>query len=240
MVPLPPYLGGGFSSGWVGWVTPAPPGLPVSLGFLLGAGFVQWAGLPPSGGGGPSWDWTSYDFYGPGPQLVIDNLAPACDATDPDLSLFRASGGKMIMWGGWADPATGPYQWVQYYESVLDYMGDATTKSFFKLYMIPGLQHCGGGLGCFDSQQDLEKLFFAVIDWVEKGIAPKSFTGSRLDPSTGEVLRTRPLCPYPQVARYNGWGSIDDADNFRCVDTDDHYCGWWRWKRWRKWTGWDK
>ena len=221
-------------------MTPAPPGLPVSLGFLLGAGFVQWAGLPPSGGGGPSWDWTSYDFYGPGPQLVIDNLAPACDATDPDLSLFRASGGKMIMWGGWADPATGPYQWVQYYESVLDYMGDATTKSFFKLYMIPGLQHCGGGLGCFDSQQDLEKLFFAVIDWVEKGIAPKSFTGSRLDPSTGEVLRTRPLCPYPQVARYNGWGSIDDADNFRCVDTDDHYCGWWRWKRWRKWTGWDK
>jgi len=220
----------GPASGWFGWVTPFfPPGPgtpPFSLGFMLGAGFVQWAGLPPSDGGGPSWDWASYDFYGPDPQHVIDNLAPACDATDPDLSLFRANGGKMIMWGGWADPATGPYQWVQYYESVLNYMGYAATKSFFKLYMIPGLQHCGGGLGCFDTQEDLEKLFFAVIDWVEKGKAPKSFTGSRLDPGTGDVLRTRPLCPYPQIAHYHGRGSIDDADNFTCVDPDAHYHGW--------------
>lgn len=206
----------GPSSGWVLWITPVPP-FPASLGFLLGAGFVQWAGLPPSGGGGPSWDWTIYDFYGDDPQRVIDNMGPACDATDPDLSLFRTNGGKMIMWGGWADPATGPYQWVQYYESVLSHMGYAAVNSFFKLYMIPGLQHCGGGLGCFDTQEDLEKLFFAVIDWVEKGKAPKSFTGSRIDPVTGEVLRTRPLCPYPQTAHYHGRGSIDDADNFSCV-----------------------
>ena len=205
---------------WPLWVTPGsffPGAPPITLGFVLGAGFVQWAGLPPTGGGGLGWDWEAYDFEGTDPALVIDNMEPTCDATNPDLSLFRANGGKMIMWGGWADPATGPYQWVQYYESVLDYMGDAATKSFFMLYMIPGLYHCGGGLGCFDTQEDLEKLFFAVIDWVEKGKAPKSFTGSRRDPVTGEVLRTRPLCPYPQTAHYHGRGSIDDADNFSCV-----------------------
>jgi hypothetical protein len=132
----------------------------------------------------------------------------------------------MIMWGGWADPATGPYQWVQYYESVLDFMGHEVTESFFKLYMIPGLQHCGGGLGCFDTQEDLEKLFFSVIGWVEKGKAPKSLTGSRIDAVTGEVLRTRPLCPYPQTAHYHGGGSIDDADNFSCVGRRHH-------KHWR-------
>jgi hypothetical protein len=220
----------GPSSGWAGWVTPVPPFLPFSLGFLLGAGFVQWAALPPSGGGGPSWDWTAYDFYGDDPGLVIDNLAPTCDATDPNLSLFRANGGKMIMWGGWADPATGPYQWVQYYESVLSHMGYAAVDSFFKLYMIPGLQHCGGGLGCFDNQEDLEKLFFAVIDWVEKGKEPKSFTGSRIDPVTGAVLRTRPLCPYPQTARYHGRGSIDDADNFSCVGRRPPKHRWYAWE----------
>jgi feruloyl esterase len=201
------------TSGWIPWVFPATPG-GVNLGLALGSGFVQWVGLPPSGGGGPGWDWRTYDFYGPDPQTVIANTSEKCDAINPDLWSIKLRGGKILHWMGWADPATGPYQSVEYYENVLNFMGVKETKEFYKLYMIPGTAHCGGGLGCF-STTDLNNMFFAVVDWVEKGIEPKAFIGSRV--VSGQVVRTRPICPYPEVARYSGTGSIDDATNFMCV-----------------------
>jgi hypothetical protein len=203
---LPTSLGGGFQSGWAGWIVPSHSA--ESLGLALGAGFLQWAGLPPSGGGGPGWDWRQYDFHGADPQRVMENLSGKCDAVNPDLMEFRKMGGKIIHYSGWADPATGPYQSVDYFHRVLEFLGERKVNEFYKLYMIPGLGHCGGGLGCFDKVA----LFEALVDWVENGIEPTAYTGYRADRAV-----SRPMCPYPTVSRYLGDGSIDQAENFICV-----------------------
>jgi feruloyl esterase len=98
---------------------------------------------------------------------------------------------------------------VNYYEQALAKNGRQTTDSF-RLFMIPGMAHCSGGIG-----PDRHDPVTAVINWVEKGKAPASMVASRV--VNNQTVRTRPLCPYPQVARYSGSGSIDDAANFRCV-----------------------
>ena len=203
------------TSNWVGWVVPSTG---VSRGFDLGGGWVQWGGLPPSGKGGPGWDWSTYSWTGGDPQLVVANTAPLCDATDPDLWHVKARGAKIIHYDGWPDPATGAFMTVKYYDNVLHRMGNEHTESFYKLYMVPGMGHCGGGTGCgtVDWQTILE-------NWVEKGVEPAAVVGSRkavgdpANPNNYMTARTRPLCPYPQVARYLGAGSIDDATNFSCV-----------------------
>jgi feruloyl esterase len=130
------------------------------------------------------------------------------NATDPDLSGFRDRGGKLLMWFGWADPALNPRVAIEYYESVLKKMG-LSTREFFRFYLNPGVFHCGGGVGC-DSIPQLA----TVIDWVEQGKAPERIIASRREGAS--VTRTRPLCPYPQTARYKGSGSIDDAASFEC------------------------
>jgi feruloyl esterase len=110
---------------------------------------------------------------------------------------------------GWADTILQPMMGVNYYEQATAKNG-ADTPDFFRLFMVPGMAHCGGGVG-----PDRNDAVTAVIDWVEKGHAPSSIVASRV--VNNEVVRTRPLCAYPQVARYSGTGSIDDAANFRCV-----------------------
>lgn len=131
------------------------------------------------------------------------------DATDPDLSRFQARGGKIVMYFGWADPALAPLMGIDYYEKVRKQMG-ALTEDFMRLFMVPGMFHCRSGVGVstFDA-------ITPVIEWAEKGSAPKTVLGSRV--LDGKVVRTRPLCPYPQVAKYSGSGSIDDAENFSCA-----------------------
>jgi tannase/feruloyl esterase len=98
---------------------------------------------------------------------------------------------------------------VNYYERAVSTNG-SKTRDFFRLFMVPGMAHCGGGVG-----PDQNDAVTAMIDWVEKGKAPDSIVASKI--TNGRVVRTRPLCPYPQVARYKGDGSIDEAANFRCV-----------------------
>jgi feruloyl esterase len=139
----------------------------------------------------------------------LDNIHRILDATDTDLSGFQKRGGKLLMYFGWADPALNPMMGVEYYEAVVEQMG-AGTKDFFRLFMAPGMYHCGGGPGpnAFDTLS-------ALSGWVEQGKAPDSLLATRAD--AGKVVRTRPLCPYPQVAKYKGTGSIDDAANFTCV-----------------------
>ena len=110
---------------------------------------------------------------------------------------------------GWADSILQPMMGVYYYEQAASKNGP-DTSAFFRLFMVPGMAHCGGGIG--PDQQD---SMTAMIDWVEKGKAPDSIVAKRV--VNKEVIRTRPLCPYPQVARDSGQGSIDDAANFRCV-----------------------
>jgi hypothetical protein len=207
------------SSNWAGWVVPSPyTPTAVSRGFDLGAGWVQWVGLPLSGKGGPGWDWSTFSWTMGDPQLVVANTSEMCDAIDPDLSELRARHGKIIHYDGWPDPATGAFMTVKYYDTVRMNMGIDATNSFYKLYMVPGMGHCGGGTGCgtVDWQTYLE-------NWVERGIESAAVVGSRAargnpsDPNNYMTARTRPLCPYPEVARYSGTGSIDDAANFLCV-----------------------
>lgn len=131
------------------------------------------------------------------------------DAANPDLSAFRDRKGRLLMYFGWADQALNAQMGVDYYESVVRKLGPAT-QDFFRLFMQPGVFHCGGGVGAgtFDP-------LLAVMDWVERGKAPDRITGAQV--VKGKTVRTRPLCPYPRTANYIGTGSIDEAENFRCV-----------------------
>jgi feruloyl esterase len=139
----------------------------------------------------------------------LDGIHRILDATDTDLTGFQKRGGKLLMYFGWADPALNPMMGVEYYEAVTERMG-LGTKDFFRLFMAPGMFHCGGGPGpnTFDTLTPLS-------DWVENGKAPDSLAASKVD--AGKVMRTRPLCPYPQVAKYKGSGSIDEAASFTCA-----------------------
>jgi feruloyl esterase len=140
-----------------------------------------------------------------------DNLAFAhqvLDATDPDLTAFRQRGGKLLIYFGWADPQLNPRMGLEYYEDVIAKMGPSTPE-FARLFMVPGMFHCGGGIGAntFDSATPL-------IHWVEHGVAPASLHAARI--VNGKTVRTRPLCPWPEVAHYKGSASVDDASNFTC------------------------
>ena len=148
-------------------------------------------------------------------------LAGLYDATDPDLSAFRRAGGKLILWHGWADqaiPATGT---VAYYQAMRDRMGGlAATQRFARLYLFPGVLHCGGGAApnTFD-------LLTPLMNWVENRTAPNRVVATQTD--NGTLVRTRPVFPYPLVARYDGTGNINDATNFTAKNpehpSDDHF-----------------
>jgi len=118
----------------------------------------------------------------------------------------------MVSYFGWADPALNPMMGVRYFERVAQQTGPSTAD-FYRLFMVPGMFHCSGGIGTstFDALTPL-------VEWVEKGAAPQTIAASRV--VDGKVVRTRPLCPYPQVARYKGNGSIDDAASFACATAE--------------------
>jgi feruloyl esterase len=113
------------------------------------------------------------------------------------------------MYHGWNDQLIAPQNSIDYYGSVTRTMGAESAGKFLRLFMAPGMRHCGGGIGpdTFDMLSALEK-------WVEDGAAPAQVTASHS--TAGKIDRTRPLCPYPQVAQYRGAGSTDEAANFIC------------------------
>jgi len=153
-----------------------------------------------------NYDWLTFNV-----NTDLDKIQAAqalLDATNPDLSRFKARGGKIVGYFGWADPALNPLMGVGYYESVIKAMGPSTTD-FYRVFMVPGMAHCSGGAGTstFDALTPL-------VQWVEKGAAPAAIPAARL--VSGNTVRTRPLCPYPQTAIYKGSGSTDDAANFTC------------------------
>jgi len=139
----------------------------------------------------------------------LDGIHLILDATDTDLSRFQKHGGKILMYFGWADPALNPMMGVEYYEAVAERMG-AKTTDFFRLFMVPGMFHCGDGPGpnVFDTTGPLS-------EWVERGTAPESIKAVKM--TGGKPVRSRPLCVYPAAAKYKGSGSIDDAASFSCV-----------------------
>jgi Tannase and feruloyl esterase len=154
------------------------------------------------------WDWEKIDFDKDLTSLDA-KYAWMFNATDPDLSAFKSRGGKLIMYHGWNDQLIQPGNSVNYYNSVQKKMGATETDDFARLFMAPGMMHCAGGPGpnTFDAVSALEQ-------WVEHGTKPAQMIASHA--VNGAVDRTRPLCPYPQVARYTGSGSIDDAATFTC------------------------
>jgi feruloyl esterase len=130
------------------------------------------------------------------------------NATDPDLSAYVRRNGKLILYNGWSDAGIPPRLAIEYYEQVLAKMG-ANVRDSVRLFMVPGMGHCRGGSGT-----DTFDMLSAIRRWVEKGQAPDRIEASRV--RNGKVNRTRPLCPYPRVAAYDGSGSTDEASNFAC------------------------
>jgi feruloyl esterase len=163
----------------------------------------------------PNWDWKTFDFdkdieRSEKPEYLVMN------STDPNLTQFFAHKGKLLLYHGWADPNISPLSTIQYYKSVVDTMGgEKKTSDSVRLFLEPGMAHCGGGDG--PNKMDLE----GTLDtWVDKGVAPNQMVASHSTRSASgdlKVDRTRPVCPYPQVAKYKGSGSIDEAANFSCA-----------------------
>jgi feruloyl esterase len=157
----------------------------------------------------PSWDYRKFD--------AVRDVAKAekaigatMDAIDPNLQSFFGHGGKLLMYHGWADPGIAPLNSVHYYSNVVDTLGGAAkTKDSIRLFMVPGMGHCRGGAGTdiFDPVASLDQ-------WVTKGQAPDQIVASHT--TKGAIDKTRPLCPYPQVATYKGIGDTNDAANFAC------------------------
>jgi feruloyl esterase len=190
-------------SGWDRWLVAAAGTKPLQLAYP--ESFMKYIAF---GKADPSWDWKTFDFDKDPARLA--DARRMLNATDPDLSIFRSRGGKLLMYFGWADTALTPYMAVDYYEKALAANGP-DTKDFFRFFTVPGMFHCRGGVGT-----DRFDAMTAVIDWVERGVTPTSLMSSRVE--DGKTVRTRPLCPYPQVARYGGSGSIDDAASFTCTE----------------------
>ena len=191
------------ASAWMTFIVAAQPGHNPA-DFDLAENTMRYLVFAPPD---PVYDYHGFDFDRD--THLLERWGKAVNATDTDLSKLRRRGGKLLMTYGWADQVLQPLMGVNYYEQAVARNGPHTTD-FFRLFMVPGMTHCSGGVGTdqFDSVT-------ALIDWVEKGKAPDVLRASRV--VDNKVLRTRPLCPYPQVARYAGQGSIDAAANFHCV-----------------------
>jgi feruloyl esterase len=157
----------------------------------------------------PAWDFQTLIAASASAEAIrLDN--GTTNALNPNLRPFFEHGGKLIQYHGWSDPQIPPMHSVNYYNSVLEAMGGKTAvESAYRLFMVPGMQHCGGGPGTnqFNALAALER-------WRESGVAPDSIPAAHV--ANNRVEKTRPLCPYPQTAHYTGVGSANDAANFVC------------------------
>jgi hypothetical protein len=160
-----------------------------------------------------SWDWTTLDYrsYESFFKDTVTQVGPLMASDNPDLAAFRDQGGKLVMYHGWADPLIAAEGSIDYYERMSAALGGghSKTQEFARLFMAPGLGHCAGG----DGPQP-QGLFESVVSWVEQGKAPATILATKPIASGNQ---SRPLCPYPAVAQYNGSGDSNEVANFACV-----------------------
>jgi len=226
---------GAEATNWPGLISSASPygGIHGTLGFPFFKYFVY---------DDPNWDfhtfqWTPANLHFVDDKQILPNetLSTALNAINPDLKPLQHRGSKLIHYHGFNDPDISPLNSIYYYISVVanqtghyglqsrslgSHQALEQTQDFYRLFLVPGMSHCGGGAGpsTFDALTSLEQ-------WVEKGVAPEQIIATQYnnnDPSQG-VERTRPLCPYPEISAYKGAGNPNDAANFKCVDDQDDY-----------------
>ncbi|MFD1541182.1 tannase/feruloyl esterase family alpha/beta hydrolase [Nonomuraea guangzhouensis] len=200
------YPGGepvGSEANWARWVTPTATGAP-AVAEGNGTNALKYLAYPSAR---PT--ATLHNLhYDSATFRDIHRQAGIYDASNPDLTAFRAAGGKLLLWHGWADQAISPYGTIAYYHALTERMGGTdATQQFARLFMLPGVAHCGDGQG-----PDAIDALTPTVAWVENGVAPDRLIATKRQDDT--VVRTRPVYPYPTVARYDGNGSIDDAANF--------------------------
>lgn len=201
--------------GWASWTTGTAP-FTGSRHWSAAEGFFKYMVFE-----NPTWDFRTFNFDTDLPWALA-KVGRSLDATDPNLRPLKRRGGKLLVYHGWSDPDISPLNSIDYYESVVSLLGAQQerskalreTQEFFRLFMVPGMQHCRGGPG----PENFDMLT-ALEQWVEHGVAPQRIVATHL--TSGVVDRTRPLCPYPQIARWNGSGSSDDATNFVCVNEEE-------------------
>jgi tannase/feruloyl esterase len=157
----------------------------------------------------PHWDFKTLNVTGD-VTSALKRDGGTLSATNPDLRPFFAHGGKLIQYHGWTDQQVMPRNSIQYYESVAAMSGKAETTNSYRLFMVPGMNHCRGGDG-----PDTFDMLSALERWREHKKAPDAILASHS--TDGKIDRTRPLCPYPEISRYKGSGSTDEAANFSCV-----------------------
>lgn len=165
--------------------------------------------------GNPTYDFRSFN-WDTDVDLARDKEGATYDAINGDYSAFTARGGKFLMYHGWADSLIPASLSMEFWSRMRAQMGGQKVDSFARLFMVPGMDHCGGGSGTSTFE-----LMTALSNWVENGVAPDGTNAGNTPVATraaaaGVTARTRPLCPYPKVATYKGTGSIDDAANFSC------------------------
>ncbi|MBK4738937.1 tannase/feruloyl esterase family alpha/beta hydrolase [Noviherbaspirillum sp. DKR-6] len=206
--PLP-----GSEGNWVGVEVPSTStstGAPVavssgvfSYNIVTGAYNLIFTGSPTM----PTIDnfgYTDASFY----STYLAPNHPLYDATNPDLSAFQKAGGKLILWHGWADQHISPRYTIAYYEAMQNTMGQSTVDGFTRMYLVPGVGHCGGGEGLANID-----LVSQITGWVEQSNAPDSVMSYRTD-TAGNVTASRPVYPYPAVAQYKGSGDWHDGANY--------------------------
>ncbi len=204
------YPGGLMRGSEVTWQARLPYGTsPISHSADIGVSFVRYLAYPVDAG--PSYDALSFDFDRDPQRLAVN--ARMYDATNPDLRPFRAHGGRLIMFSGWADEAMPPLATVKFYGEIVKTIGGVrATQSFARLFMIPGQFHDPEGVGPIVPTAG---FIPAIESWVEHGVPPDRVVATEVH--DGAVTRSRPVFPYPLVARYNGSGDPNSADSFTAV-----------------------
>jgi hypothetical protein len=224
---FPGYPPGGEEGpgGWTAWITGSEPDH--SLLFFFGTQC-----FPNMVYEQKDWDFKNLNVD-QAAKLADEKTGQALNAIDPDLGPFRKHGGKLILYHGWSDAAIPATSTIDYYQQVVATLGRRKVNTFVRFYLAPGMQHCGGGpgpnfFGQFANAPPVDpghNMYSALEQWVEKGVAPSRFIATKYvndtDHTTG-IKMTRPLCPYPEVAKYKGTGDINDAANFVCSpDSND-------------------